>query len=182
MASSSEYANGPPGGSDLDPPSIPPPSDYSDLDRATPDPPFSNDAYRQNGGSSGRRTPDSAHRLRPTMSAGSNPATHSPGGPPSTNYDSDTTNARASNERVRSRNRGPGGRTASGQMRICNKCGEPLTGQFVRALNGTFHLDCFKCRVRRHAWQAAGGGRQRGRWRADPPTGSMHAYTHRRDC
>ena len=26
------------------------------------------------------------------------------------------------------------------------KCGEGLTGQFVRALNGTFHLDCFKCR------------------------------------
>lgn len=33
-------------------------------------------------------------------------------------------------------------------MRICKKCGEPLTGQFVRALDGTFHLDCFKCRVR----------------------------------
>lgn len=30
--------------------------------------------------------------------------------------------------------------------RICKKCGEPLTGQFVRALGGTFHLDCFKCR------------------------------------
>lgn len=27
----------------------------------------------------------------------------------------------------------------------CNKCGEPLTGQFVRALAGTFHLECFKC-------------------------------------
>lgn len=32
--------------------------------------------------------------------------------------------------------------------RTCKKCGEPLTGQFVRALNGTFHLECFKCRVR----------------------------------
>ena len=32
--------------------------------------------------------------------------------------------------------------------RMCKKCGEPLTGQFVRALGGTFHLDCFKCRVR----------------------------------
>ncbi|EED13239.1 Rho GTPase activator (Lrg11), putative [Talaromyces stipitatus ATCC 10500] len=29
--------------------------------------------------------------------------------------------------------------------RTCKKCGEPLTGQFVRALNGTFHLECFKC-------------------------------------
>jgi hypothetical protein len=52
---------------------------------------------------------------------------------------------RTSGERNRSRNRS--GRTASGQLRICKKCGEPLTGQFVRALGGTFHLDCFRCRV-----------------------------------
>jgi hypothetical protein len=31
--------------------------------------------------------------------------------------------------------------------RICKKCNEPLTGQFVRALGGTFHLECFKCNV-----------------------------------
>jgi hypothetical protein len=31
--------------------------------------------------------------------------------------------------------------------RICKKCGETLTGQFVRALGGTFHLECFKCNV-----------------------------------
>ncbi|KAK5940538.1 Rho-type GTPase activating protein Rga1 [Knufia obscura] len=30
--------------------------------------------------------------------------------------------------------------------RTCKKCGDPLTGQFVRALGGTFHLDCFKCK------------------------------------
>lgn len=30
---------------------------------------------------------------------------------------------------------------------MCKKCGEALTGQFVRALDGTFHLDCFRCRV-----------------------------------
>lgn len=46
----------------------------------------------------------------------------------------------------------PGGtrsrsRTKTGTQRICKKCNEPLTGQFVRALGGTFHLDCFKCRV-----------------------------------
>ncbi|KKK16796.1 hypothetical protein P175DRAFT_0439109 [Aspergillus ochraceoroseus IBT 24754] len=29
--------------------------------------------------------------------------------------------------------------------RICKKCGEPLTGQFVRALLATYHLECFKC-------------------------------------
>ena len=36
-------------------------------------------------------------------------------------------------------------------QRICQKCGIPLTGQFVRALGGTFHLDCFNCRVSRRA-------------------------------
>ncbi|PSR82185.1 hypothetical protein BD289DRAFT_371665 [Coniella lustricola] len=45
----------------------------------------------------------------------------------------------------RNRSRGRNGRAPSGQ-RTCKKCGEPLTGQFVRALDGTFHLDCFKCR------------------------------------
>lgn len=34
----------------------------------------------------------------------------------------------------------PGGRT-------CRRCGEPLQGQFVRALGGTFHLECFQCSV-----------------------------------
>ncbi|KAL4980954.1 hypothetical protein BDW66DRAFT_146728 [Aspergillus desertorum] len=29
--------------------------------------------------------------------------------------------------------------------RICKKCNEPLTGQFVRALTATYHLECFKC-------------------------------------
>jgi hypothetical protein len=48
----------------------------------------------------------------------------------------------------RNRSRGRNGRTPSGQLRMCKKCGEPLTGQFVRALGGTFHLDCFRCRVR----------------------------------
>lgn len=52
---------------------------------------------------------------------------------------------KTSGERNRSRTRN--GRTASGQLRMCKKCGEPLTGQFVRALGGTFHLDCFRCRV-----------------------------------
>ncbi|KAJ3374159.1 hypothetical protein GGF31_008376 [Allomyces arbusculus] len=29
--------------------------------------------------------------------------------------------------------------------KLCTACGLPMTGQFVRALGGTFHLDCFKC-------------------------------------
>lgn len=52
---------------------------------------------------------------------------------------------KTSGERNRSRTRN--GRTTSGTLRMCKKCGEPLTGQFVRALGGTFHLDCFRCRV-----------------------------------
>ncbi|KAI1622667.1 paxillin [Exophiala viscosa] len=49
------------------------------------------------------------------------------------------------NERSRSRTNGSTGRSPGSSMRTCKKCGEPLTGQFVRALGGTFHLDCFKC-------------------------------------
>jgi hypothetical protein len=108
---------------DIGPPGPPMPGDF----------PGDNDGYQN---SSGRRTPDSGHRIRPTVSGSSGSA------PPQANWDSDS---RKSGERNRSRQRG--GRTASGQMRICKKCGESLTGQFVRALDGTFHLDCFKCRV-----------------------------------
>jgi hypothetical protein len=46
-----------------------------------------------------------------------------------------------------SRTNGGVGAKSSGTLRTCGKCSEPLTGQFVRALGGTFHLDCFKCRV-----------------------------------
>lgn len=51
-------------------------------------------------------------------------------------------------ERSQSRsNGGVGAKASNGNRRICKKCGELLTGQFVRALGGTFHLDCFRCRV-----------------------------------
>lgn len=56
-------------------------------------------------------------------------------------------NGRGDTPRDRSRTNGGVGAKSSGTMRTCGKCGEPLTGQFVRALGGTFHLDCFKCRV-----------------------------------
>ncbi|KAK4237858.1 hypothetical protein C8A03DRAFT_15635 [Achaetomium macrosporum] len=58
--------------------------------------------------------------------------------------DPDPEPPRRSAERNGSRPRGS--RSASGQVRTCKKCGEALTGQFVRALDGTFHLDCFRCR------------------------------------
>lgn len=40
-----------------------------------------------------------------------------------------------------------GGRRPSGQQKVCGKCGEHLTGQFVRALGDTYHLECFTCHV-----------------------------------
>lgn len=48
--------------------------------------------------------------------------------------------------RERSRTNGASG-GKSHTLRLCQKCTEPLTGQFVRALGGTFHLECFECRV-----------------------------------
>ncbi|KAL1837436.1 hypothetical protein VTJ49DRAFT_3788 [Mycothermus thermophilus] len=63
---------------------------------------------------------------------------------PNLSGDNTDTESRRSGERNRSRPRGS--RSASGQVRTCQKCGEVLTGQFVRALDGTFHLDCFRCR------------------------------------
>lgn len=51
--------------------------------------------------------------------------------------------------RERSRTNGAsGGRSGNSAQRICKKCDQPLTGQFVRALGGTYHLECFLCRVR----------------------------------
>ncbi|EEP76544.1 conserved hypothetical protein [Uncinocarpus reesii 1704] len=48
--------------------------------------------------------------------------------------------------RDRSRPNGPaGGKSPGSSSRTCRKCGEPLLGQFVRALGGTYHLECFQC-------------------------------------
>ncbi|KAJ5085118.1 hypothetical protein N7532_009889 [Penicillium argentinense] len=47
--------------------------------------------------------------------------------------------------RDRSRPNGRPHNKSPGSSRLCQKCNEPLTGQFVRALGGTFHLECFKC-------------------------------------
>ena len=50
--------------------------------------------------------------------------------------------------RERSRPNGrPHTKSPASTSRICKKCGDPLTGQFVRALSATFHLECFKCEV-----------------------------------
>lgn len=64
-------------------------------------------------------------------------------------YGGDSHKDSADRERSRTRHN----RKGSAQNRLCKKCGEPLTGQFVRALGGTFHLDCFKCRVSSVPWR-----------------------------
>ena len=43
-------------------------------------------------------------------------------------------------------------KSPGGSSRICKKCGEPLTGQFVRALLSSYHLECFKCEVSFHRY------------------------------
>lgn len=48
----------------------------------------------------------------------------------------------------RERSRTNGSRRPSGS-RACGKCGGSLTGQFVRALGDTYHLECFTCHVRK---------------------------------
>lgn len=50
-----------------------------------------------------------------------------------------------------------GGNTSGGTSRACSKCGEPLLGKYVRALNGTFHMECFMCRV---SWQQTANNRR----------------------
>lgn len=51
-----------------------------------------------------------------------------------------------------------GNRRPSGSNRVCGKCGGGLTGQFVRALEDTFHLECFTCHVgiQRHLQKICG--------------------------
>ena len=51
---------------------------------------------------------------------------------------------------VKERVRQNGSVRPSERSRICGKCGGHLTGQFVRALGDTYHLECFTCHVRLH--------------------------------
>ncbi|KAI9847146.1 MAG: hypothetical protein M1837_003008 [Sclerophora amabilis] len=48
--------------------------------------------------------------------------------------------------RDRSRTNGnSSSRSGNAIAKLCKKCQEPMVGQFVRALGGTFHIECFKC-------------------------------------
>ncbi|PGH14664.1 hypothetical protein AJ80_05845 [Polytolypa hystricis UAMH7299] len=42
-------------------------------------------------------------------------------------------------------NGGTSGKSPGATPRLCKKCGESLLGQFVRALGGMYHLECFQC-------------------------------------
>lgn len=53
----------------------------------------------------------------------------------------------SSEQQVAERPRGNRKPSAAKEQRICGKCGNSLTGQFVRALGGTYHLECFTCHV-----------------------------------
>ena len=102
----------------------------------------------QSGGADGRLQADRETDIRiQSQQQRFIPDGRTPASPTPSNHvkDREGDTPRASGERERLRTHGT--RKGSGQMRICKKCGEPLTGQFVRALGGTFHLDCFKCRV-----------------------------------
>ncbi|KAF2773235.1 GTPase-activating protein-like protein of the rho/rac family [Teratosphaeria nubilosa] len=46
---------------------------------------------------------------------------------------------------AREKGRSNGGRRPSAPQRTCGKCQQHLTGQFVRALGDTYHLECFTC-------------------------------------
>ncbi|KAL9130741.1 MAG: hypothetical protein Q9217_001137 [Psora testacea] len=47
---------------------------------------------------------------------------------------------------TRERSRTNGASNGKSGLRVCKKCDQSLTGQFVRALGGTYHLECFLCR------------------------------------
>ena len=108
------------------------------------------ESHRQAGQANGYGQADASKQrfMGPPLAPGD---THSPNG--STNHSPiDGRNGRGREMtqdmplRERSRTNGAAG-GKSHTVRLCQKCNEPLTGQFVRALGGTFHLECFKCRV-----------------------------------
>ena len=106
--------------------------------------------YRQAGQANGYGLPDAPKQrfMGPPLAPGDTRSTNG-----SSNHSSvDGRNGRNRDltqdlpVRERSRTNGASG-GKSHTSRLCQKCGEPLTGQFVRAIGGTFHLECFKCRV-----------------------------------
>ncbi|KZV93139.1 RhoGAP-domain-containing protein [Exidia glandulosa HHB12029] len=63
-------------------------------------------------------------------------------GPPSSHSDDSLYTGGTS---LHSSTTGTAANAAGGGGLVCAKCHLPMTGQFVRALNTVFHLDCFRC-------------------------------------
>lgn len=121
--------------------SHPPPADrFRAVPPPGPDSPFQDDGAWKNGGF---RAPDLPSRS-PARSPRPNPDL--PRDPSDLVRDLDNMEDRRTPDRGLTP-RSKSGRSTSGH-RVCKKCNLQLTGQFVRALDGTFHLDCFRCRVR----------------------------------
>ncbi|CAK4031523.1 Rho-type GTPase-activating 1 [Lecanosticta acicola] len=70
---------------------------------------------------------------------------HSPQDRSRQSHDRSRPSVEASKERGSEKRSKSNGRRPSGQQRVCGKCGKHLTGQFVRALGDTYHLECFTC-------------------------------------
>ncbi|KAI9657774.1 MAG: hypothetical protein M1821_002950 [Bathelium mastoideum] len=96
-----------------------------------------------NGYTNAPRTSQRRKNSRPTDTAGASPM--------DLDIPSEHDIRKARNESAprspagRERSRTHGGRRGSGSTRICGKCQGQLTGQFVRALENTYHLECFTC-------------------------------------
>jgi len=94
------------------------------------------DAHSDNESQNGRSEADTRHEhgdtLHTTAAGTDNLRPEAAAVPP-------TTSSSTSNGAVRQR--------TPSQTRTCTKCNQALVGQFVRALDGKFHLECFKCRV-----------------------------------
>lgn len=75
-----------------------------------------------------------------------------PNGPPPGGGRSSREREVSQNLPIRDRSRTNGssdGKVSGSTTRTCTKCNRPFDGKYVRALDGHFHLECFKCMVRR---------------------------------
>jgi hypothetical protein len=97
-------------------------------------------AMAASGSSSSEYSSSNGHAAssnRHTMLAGSSLATRS-----------NSTLAHGHGQQQQHHNHHGGPSRSSRHAQTCAKCGQPMTGSFVRALGTVFHLDCFRCQVK----------------------------------
>ncbi|KAH8593548.1 hypothetical protein B0O99DRAFT_688384 [Bisporella sp. PMI_857] len=107
---------------------------------------YGNQSYQDRDGQQDQRLPRPNGAFTSENRSAASPSGSAGGREQERDWDRETDPQRQSEDRTRSRSRTRNGRASTGQPRVCKKCGEALTGQFVRALGGTYHLDCFRCR------------------------------------